>query len=82
VLPDEDAESAAKVAASFGGLVCMSVAMLVAVGIVLLAAYPLYVLHTDAALRTGRLVLCGAGALLLTAASTGVSLWLGSRALE
>lgn len=83
VLPDYKAESAAKVAASFGGLVCMSMAMVVALTLVALAIYPAYIIHYSfTAVRIWRLVYCGAGALLISAASIVVPLWLGTRTLE
>jgi ABC-2 type transport system permease protein len=82
VLPDYHAESAAKVAASFGGLVCMSVAMVVALSLVALAVYPAYVIHHDFPVRIGRLVFCGVGALVITAAGVIVPLVLGARALD
>jgi ABC-2 type transport system permease protein len=80
-LPDYDAESAAKVAASFGGLVCMSVAMVVALLLVILAIYPAWVLHTSVPVRLGRLVFCSLGGLLTTAAAVVIPLILGGRSL-
>ena len=80
-LPDYQAESAAKVASSFGGLVCMSVAILVALCIVGLAIYPAWVIHADVQPRVGRLVFCFLGAVALTATAVAVPLWLGGRAI-
>jgi ABC-2 type transport system permease protein len=82
VLPDYKAESAAKVAASFGGLICMSVAMVVALVLVGLAVYPAYLLHVNVPLRVGRLVACCGGALAITAAAVVLPLFLGARALD
>jgi ABC-2 type transport system permease protein len=81
-LPDYHAESAAKVAASFGGLVCMSVAMVVALVLVLLAIYPAWVIHADIPLRVGRLVFCGIGGAGITATAVVVPLILGARSLS
>lgn len=80
-LPDYHAESAAKVAAGFGGLVCMSLAMFVALALVLLAVYPAWALHTGFVLRPLRLVISVAGVVLVTTASVIVPLVVGARAI-
>ena len=80
-LPDYRAESAAKVAASFGGMVCMSVAMLVALSLVGLAVYPAWVINTHVPLRLPRLLFCIGGALTLSAVAVVLPLMLGSRTL-
>ncbi|MBK8479855.1 MAG: hypothetical protein IPL40_01550 [Proteobacteria bacterium] len=82
LLPDYRAESAAKVAASFGALVCMTLAMLVAFALVGWAAYPAAVLAGQRVARVGWLVVCALGALLTTGVAVGLSLWLGGRALD
>lgn len=82
VLPDYRAESAAKVAASFGGLVCMSLSLLVAFALVACAAYPARALHRGLPLRALPLALSAGVALLVTTACVIVPLWLGSRSLE
>jgi len=81
LVPDYRAESAAKVAASFGGLVCMSVAMAVALMLVAWAAYPAWVLYHERGYRLGVLVGCGCGALLTAALAVWLPLHLGTRAL-
>jgi ABC-2 type transport system permease protein len=89
LLPDYRAESAAKVAASFGGLVCMSAAMLVALLLVGFALYPAWALHHAehvrhlhrfAAWRLPALIGSIAGGLLVTGLSVMVPLSLGARA--
>lgn len=82
VMPDYKADSAAKVAASFGGLVCMSLSFLVALGLVFAAIYPAFVLHRGIAPRPSILVLSGGLAIALTVASVIVPLRLGTRRLE
>lgn len=82
VLPDYRAESAAKVAAGFGGMVCMSVAMLVALALVGLAVYPAWALHAHLHLRVSRLLFCAGGAVVITATAIAVPLVLGARALD
>jgi len=82
LLPDYRADSAAKVAASFGGLVCMSLAMVVAVLQVLLSFYPAYLLHTGHPPRWLPLLCCLAGLLLLTVLACVIPLRLGARALD
>ena len=82
MVPDFRAESAAKVAASFGGLACMTLAMIVAFAIVAWAVYPAWLLHRG---RTGNMALflwSGAGATLTSGFAAWLSLRLGSRALE
>ncbi|MBW2732098.1 MAG: hypothetical protein JRH20_06860 [Deltaproteobacteria bacterium] len=82
LMPEYRAESAAKVAASFGGLVCMSMAMVTALAIVAWAVYPAYLLHYGKATRALPFVLAGGGALLTTALAVWLPLWLGGRALD
>jgi ABC-2 type transport system permease protein len=82
LMPDYRAESAAKVAASFGGLVCMSVAMLAAFAMVAWAAYPAYLIHYGRSDRLLTFVLCGVGALVTLAIAIWLPLYLGGRALE
>ncbi len=82
LMPDYRAESAAKVAASFGGLVCMSVAMIAAFAMVAWAAYPAYLLHVGRTDRALTFVLCALGAMVTLALAIGLPLWLGGRALE
>jgi ABC-2 type transport system permease protein len=81
-LPDYRAESAAKVAASFGGLVCMSIALVTALTIVALSFYPAFLLHSSVA-RPRALLLTASlgGMLLLTVLAVIVPLRLGGRAL-
>jgi hypothetical protein len=82
MLPDYRAESAAKVAASYGGLVCMSVAIISAFVIVGWAAYPAYLVHRGAHVqRFLPLLLCIVGALFTTAIAVWLPLRLGGRAL-
>jgi ABC-2 type transport system permease protein len=81
VLPDYRADSAARVAASFGGLICMSTALVVSLVLVGLAFYPALVLHRGFPPNVPLLVACAGGALLLTAASVALPLTLGARAL-
>lgn len=82
LLPDYRAESAAKVAASFGALVCMTLAMLVAFALVGWAAYPAAVIAGRPVVRVGWLVASAAGALGTTALAVVLPLWLGGRALD
>ena len=82
LLPDYRAESAAKVAASFGALVCMTLAMLVAFALVGWAAYPAAVIAGRPVVRVGWLVASAAGAVGTTALAVVLPLWLGGRALE
>jgi ABC-2 type transport system permease protein len=81
-LPDYRAESAAKVAASFGGLICMSVAMVVALLLVGLAIYPAYALNFNFPIRWLRLVLCCVGGVGVTALAVVIPLALGARTLK
>jgi len=82
VVPDYQADSAAKVAASFGGLVCMSTALFVSLAMVGLTFYPALVLYRDFTPRMPLLATSVGGVLLLTAASMYIPLRLGARALE
>jgi len=82
LLPDYRAESAAKVAASFGALVCMTLAMLVAFALVGCAAYPAAVIAGRYPVHPGRLALAALSALLTTALAVVLPLWLGGRALD
>jgi ABC-2 type transport system permease protein len=81
VLPDYQAESAAKVAASFGGLVCMTVALVVALVFVALAAYPAYAFHFGAK-GSVWVAICAVAGIVVAGISVMVPLWLGSRTLE
>ena len=82
MFPDFEAESAAKVAASFGGLVTMIAALVVAFVYVALASYPVYIFATG---RELNLVAMG-GLVVGAGAVAGLSFWvsfqLGVRALE
>ena len=69
-------------AASFGGLICMSVAMVVALLLVGLSIYPAYVLHFNFPVRWVRLVLCCVGALGVTTLAVVIPLALGVRTLK
>lgn len=82
LLPDYRAETAAKVAASFGGLVCMSVALLVGLALICCFIYPAMVLYHGLSPRPWVLGLSVAGVVLITALSTVLPLKLGARALE
>jgi ABC-2 type transport system permease protein len=82
LLPDFRAETAAKVAASFGGLVCMTISVAVASLLVACAVYPAYLLYYQRAARPLVLMLCAGGALLTTTISVVVPLWLGTKALQ
>jgi ABC-2 type transport system permease protein len=82
-LPDYRAESAAKVAASFGGLVCMSVALVTALTLVALSFYPAYLLNSGVVSPRGPLLAgCLGGMILTTSLSVLVPLRLGERALS
>jgi ABC-2 type transport system permease protein len=82
ILPDYHAESAAKVAASFGGLVCMSLAIIVALALVGFAIYPAHVLHHHHFWRPLRLTFSIVSALTISGIATFMPLYLGARALE
>ena len=82
MMPDFKAESAAKVAASFGGLVCMSLAFLVAISLVLLSIYPAFYLHRGLPLRMNLMILSGVGAVLIPALSIAIPTYWGARSLE
>lgn len=82
LMPDFGAESAAKVAASFGGLVCMSVAMVAAFAMVAWAAYPAYLIHYHRVARIAPFILCGVGAITTLGVAVWLPLYLGGRALE
>jgi ABC-2 type transport system permease protein len=73
--PDYRAESSAKVAASLGGLVCMTAALAVAFALVAWAGYPAWLLYRGETGRTAIFVGCAAGAL----ATTGLAVWLPLR---
>ncbi|MCC6750878.1 MAG: hypothetical protein IT371_24685 [Deltaproteobacteria bacterium] len=80
LLPDYKAESAAKVAASFGGLVCMTISIVVSLTFVALAAYPAYLLHRGLPDVATPLLVAGLAALAISAGAVVLPLWLGSRA--
>ena len=82
MIPDYRAESAAKIAASFGGLVCMSVAMAAAFGLVAWAIYPAYLLSRNAPAPALPLIFSTVGALVTAGVAVWVPLTLGARALE
>ena len=82
MMPDFRAESAAKVAASFGGLVCMSVAFIVAISLVLLSIYPAIYIHRGSPPRIGYLVGSLVGALLICIFSIVIPTYLGARSLD
>lgn len=83
LFPDYGAESAAKVASSFGGLVCMTVALLAGVLLTLLSIYPVSLLYqTGQGIRWVPLLLSLGGLLATTAASCLLPLRLGARALR
>lgn len=82
MLPDFSAESAAKVAASFGGLVCMSSAMIATFIIVGWGTYPAYLIHHGRYQSIWPFVLCALGALMTTLIGVFLSLYLGSRAID
>ncbi len=81
MLPDYRAESAAKVATSFGSLVCMIVVILVALVLVGLAIYPAYLIFADLPLGPGRLLTSVAGLIVVTGLAVYLPLRLGVRAL-
>ncbi|MCA9669761.1 MAG: hypothetical protein KC503_29405 [Myxococcales bacterium] len=81
VLPDYRAESAAKIAASFGGLVCMSLSILASFALVGAAAYPALVLFYGRTPNVMGLVISGVAGLVVTAICVLVPLKLGSRAI-
>lgn len=82
MMPDYRADSAARVASSFGGLVCMSVAMGVGLLQVGLALYPAYILHSSRPFRWLPISLCLGGSILATLLAVLVPLRLGAGALE
>ncbi len=82
MMPDFKAESAAKVAASFGGLVCMSLAFLVAISLVLLSIYPAFYLHRGLPIRTNLMAISVVGALVIPLLSTLIPMFWGARTLE
>ena len=82
MMPDFKAESAAKVAASFGGLVCMSLAFIVAIALVALSIYPAWYLHRGLPLRANLLAISVVGALVIPLLSTLIPMYWGARTLE
>ena len=82
VLPDYRAETAAKVAASFGGLVCMSLALLVGLALMACFVYPAMALYHDIAPRPWIMGLSVGAAVLITVGSVVLPMRLGARALE
>jgi ABC-2 type transport system permease protein len=82
LMPDYRAESAAKVAASFGGLICMSLSLLVALALVACAVYPAQALFRNLPLRPWPTALSAGVALLVTTACVIGPLALGGRALD
>jgi ABC-2 type transport system permease protein len=82
VLPDYRADSAAKVAASFGGLICMSVAIVVALVQVALSVYPAFVLHTGRSVRWLPLCGCVVGILVVGLLAAVIPIRLGARTLS
>lgn len=83
VFPDYTAESAAKVASSFGGLICMMVALFCGVLLTVLAIYPAVLLHhANMPVRWLPLGLCLAGLIMTTGIACVVPMRLGARALQ
>ena len=82
MLPDYKAETAAKVAASFGGLVCMCSALVVVLMLVLFSIYPAIVLHRNLVPRPGVLLISLAGMVVVTLVSVIIPMKLGARALN
>ncbi len=82
LLPDYKAETAAKVASSFGGLICMCSALLVGLSLVVLSIYPSIVIYRNIVPRPGLLAISLGGLVLITLASVFVPMRLGARALE
>ena len=82
LLPDYKAETAAKVASSFGGLICMCSALLVGLALVLLSVYPSIVIFRNIVPRPGLLAISLGGMVLITLLSVYVPMKLGARALE
>jgi ABC-2 type transport system permease protein len=83
IFPDYRAESAAKVATSFGGLICVTIALLVGVLLTVLSIYPAVLLHHGwrVPVRWPLLLLSLAGLLVTTVLSALVPMRLGARAL-
>lgn len=88
-MPDFKAENLAKVASGFGGVVYMACALVYLGAVVLLEAYPTYVVYDMSVYqyslgtrRTLGVVACYAGVLLLSAAVAWVALEGGARSLE
>ncbi len=81
MLPDYQADSAAKVAASFGGLICMILAILISLVLAGLVFYPAFVIHRGLTPRAWPLAWSLAGLLLITGAAIYLPLRLGARAL-
>jgi ABC-2 type transport system permease protein len=83
MFPDYGAESAAKVASSFGGLICMTVALFFGLLMSLLSIYPAVVLlHTGRAVRWVPLIISVGGLCGLTALCCLLPMRLGARALQ
>ena len=82
VVPNYRADNAAKVAASFGGLVCMSSAMLAALAVLAWVIYPAWWIHRGHLDHFWGFFGCAFGALATTAGISWAALWLGGRALQ
>ncbi len=82
MMPDFKAESAAKIAASFGGLVCMSLAFIVAISLVILSIYPAFYIYRMYPPRASYLAVSVCGILLVCALSVVLPLILGARSLD
>lgn len=82
ILPNYSAESAAKVASSFGGLVCMTAAVAAALVLVGWVIYPAYALYYHRAVHWEALVGCAIGGVATVLFATWLPLRLGTRALE
>ena len=88
-MPDFKAENLAKVASGFGGVVYMALALVYLGAMVLLEAYPTYLVYDMSQYQyspgTRRLLiclLCYAGALALSGAVAWFALESGARSLE
>ena len=82
LLPDYKAETAAKVASSFGGLICMCSALLVGMSLVVLSIYPSIVIYRNLVPRPWLLAISLGGMVAITLLSVYVPMKLGARALE
>ncbi len=82
LLPDYKAETAAKVASSFGGLICMCSALIVGISLVVLSIYPAIVIYRNLVPRPWLLAVSLGGMVGVTLISVYLPMKLGARALE